>query len=291
MIIDKLRIYDVFVVSLLLFGCTTKLLDDAKDQPEGRELVLIYGFISPEEDEIKISVSRTRSIFDPSLNFDSSLIDDLVITDATVSIENETREVVQLPFDNNTKRYVVPTTQFTIEPGMAYVLRVSTQGKEFTANCTVPLEKVSKISTSLNVVVDILDRITIENLVVRFKDIIGENNFYVVGASFVQPIDGQRFVSDFDSERYVTDVNGDGIDILANGVVFNSEDGLLVTTQIAHVDKLIHDTFKAGFINREANEDDPFFRAVIPPSNIDGEGGYGVFAGFRLTERTEEIRP
>ncbi len=282
----------VLFLILVCFGCTEPV-DDTIEQPQGKELVLIYGFISPDEEQIKVAVSQTRSIFDTTLVFDANTANNLVITDAIVTITNEAGEEVQIPFDDSLKRYVTSSSSLLIEPGKQYTLKVLAQGKEFNATCVVPIEKVVDISASLGFRVDDFGDRT-ENLTIQFKDITATNNFYIVGAQYRQigAIDFETNTANFGEQRFATDITGDGFPIFSNAVVFDIDAGLEITTRVAHVDEFIYNTLKANYINAvQNNNDNPFFRPVIPPTNIKGEGGYGVFAGFRITEKQEEIMP
>ncbi|WP_109298706.1 DUF4249 family protein [Aquimarina sp. AU474] len=285
-----MKYYRLLFMILIFSGCT-EFVDENIAQPEGKELVLIYGFISPEEDRIKVSVSETRSIFDENLDAYLGTEDGLIIKDAMVTIADENGTTIELIYDDTLKRYIISSSLFAIEPGNKYALRVTAKGKEFTASCTIPVEKVEEINTSLGFRIDEFGQRR-ENLRVQFDDISGSNNFYIVGAEY-KPAgipDAELGIAFFDLQRFATDVTGDGFPVISNGTVVNINNGLEITTKVAHTDELIYNTLKANFINsRRSDDGDPFFRPIIPPSNIIGEDGYGVFAGFRLTEKQEEL--
>lgn len=97
-------------------------------------------------------------------------------------------------------------------------------------------------------------------------------------------------ISDFDIERFATDVNGDGLGVSANGTIFNINTTQEITVKVANVDEIIYTTLKASFLNKDQTSN-PFFQPIIPPNNIQGEGGYGVFAGFRLLETKLTLDP
>ncbi len=283
--------YSIILFAFILLGCT-EFVDDQINQPEGEELVLIYGFISPEEEQIKISVSETKSIFDEDVDFVFGTNEDLIIEDATVAMENEDGTSVSLLFDDTLKRYVIPASSFPIEPGNEYRLNVIAKGQSFTATCTIPEGKVEDVISSLGFRIDEFGQ-RVENLKVQFEDIRGTNNFYIVGAKY-KPIGGTDIETSnafFGQQRFVTDVTGDGFPVISDGLVSGISDGLEITAQVGHVDELIYRTLLANFINPRRSDDDPFFRPIIPPTNIEGEGSYGVFAGFRLTEKTENVTP
>ncbi len=90
-------------------------------------------------------------------------------------------------------------------------------------------------------------------------------------------------IADFDTGRFVSDVNRDGLSI-SSGTIANINESLEITVKVVNVDENIFTTLKSVFLN-EYQKGNPFFQPIIPPNNIEGEGGYGVFAGFRLFEK------
>jgi len=285
----KIKHYLIICCSLFLWGCENVVVDEAAE-PQGKKLVLIYGFISPDEEDISIKVSETASVFDNAVNQDGDLQNDLLIKDASVFIENEGGEEIQLPYSDTNLKYSIPSSSFAIEPGKQYILRVNAKGKEFTATCTIPKEKVEEFELSLNTRVS-SGGVRFEVLSFNFMDFEGGSNFYLVGAKYREIGATTDFLTAFfGNERFTTDINGDGLSVVSSTTIDFTQTGLEVIAQVAHVDGLIHDTLKAFSLNRGFGADNPFFQPVVPPTNIKGEGGYGVFAGFRLTEKTEEIR-
>ncbi len=280
-----MKCYIICLLGLLMISCDFDFEDQVNEEPDGERLVLIYGFISPDEEMITVAVSRTISVFDTDVNFDEVSI----ISDATVIIQNENGEQIQLIYEPTNKQYEAPASSFAIESGQSYTLMVTANGKEFMSTCTIPEQKIEDISSDIGFRLDSNGSRT-ENLSVRFDDISGENNFYIVGAQYRSlSFPGEASTANFDIERFATDINGDGLSVTANGQVFGTEEGLEVTIKIAHVDELIYRTLRASFLNEDQESGNPFFQPIIPPNNILGEGGYGVFAGFRITERQEEL--
>ncbi|EZH71492.1 hypothetical protein ATO12_07275 [Aquimarina atlantica] len=282
--------YILLIIGFIVLGCDD-LKEEIRNRPEGEKLVLINGFLSPEEEIIKVEVSKTISVFDKPLQLQQAdFVNTLIIKDAVVVIKNENQEEVELSYSSDSKLYQIASSEFLIEPGKRYTLNVSTEGKEFKATCVIPVTKTESISAAIGF--RAVDGAVVENLNVSFDDIKGENNFYIVGALFnvTNSIEENRSVVNFDIERFATDVNGDGLGISANGTISNTSESLEVTVKVANVDELIYTTLKASFLNKDQTSN-PFFQPIIPPNNIEGEGGYGVFAGFRLLEKTMTLGP
>lgn len=279
----------LFIWSIAMLSCDD-LKKEVEEIPEGKNMVLIHGFLSPEEEMIKVEVSKTISVFSTvAQNNPIDIKNALVIKDAIVTIKNENQKEVSLAYSDEDRLYKVPATEFLIEPGKKYTLKVLAQGKEFTSVCSIPVPKIEDITA--NVGVKIIEGITQENLKVKFKDIKGENNFYIVGAKY-NLLGNTEFSSSisFNDEKFVTDINGDGLEVFSNGVIVNNDQGLEIKIKVANVDELIYRTLRASFLNRNQAEN-PFFQPTIPPNNIEGEGGYGVFAGFRLSEKIITVGP
>lgn len=286
-----MKSYILFIIGcFIILGCDD-LKEEIKNRPEGEKLVLINGFLSPEEEVIKVKVSKTISVFDEPLQIEQIDFENtLLIKDAVVTLKNKNQEEVELIYSSDNKLYEISSDKFLIAPGKSYTLNVVAEGKEFKAVCTIPITKVENVAAAMGL--KIYEGNVRENLIVSFDDIKGENNFYVIGALFnaVDSTEENPTISDFDIERFATDVNGDGLGVSANGTIFNINNTQEVTVKIANVDEFIYTTLKASFLNKDQTGN-PFFQPIIPPSNIQGEGGYGVFAGFRLLEKKLTLDP
>ena len=284
-----MKYFILFIWSIIALSCGD-FKEEVEEIPEGKDLVLIHGFLSPEEEMIKVEVSKTISVFNTmAQNNPIDIKNALAIKDAIVTIKNENQKEVSLVYSSEDRFYKIPAADFLIEPGKKYTLKVLAQGKEFTSVCSIPVSKIEDITA--NVGVKIIEGVTQKSLKVKFKDIKGENNFYIVGAKYTL-LGSTEFSSSvsFNAEKFVTDINGDGLEVFSNGVIVNNDQGLEIKIKVANVDELIYRTLRASFVNRNQAEN-PFFQPTIPPNNIEGEGGYGVFAGFRLSEKTIKVDP
>lgn len=286
-----MKSYILFIIGgFIILGCDD-LKEEIKNKPEGEKLVLINGFLSPEEKVIKVKVSKTISVFDEPLQIEQADFENtLLIKDAVVTIRNENQEEIELIYSNDNKLYEISSDNFLIAPGKSYTLNVIAEGKEFKATCTIPTARVENAIVTKGL--KIYEGNVRENLIVSFDDLKGENNFYIIGALFntVNNTGEDPTISDFDIERFATDVNGDGLGVSANGTIFNINTTQEITVKVANVDEIIYTTLKASFLNKDQTSN-PFFQPIIPPNNIQGEGGYGVFAGFRLLETKLTLDP
>lgn len=274
----------------LLFTECTEFVEDQLPQPDGDTLILIYSYLSPESDEIVVSVSETKSIFDPSLDtmLPLELIEEqFVIKDAVVELLNQEGETIQINYNSDRRRYIIPASSFSIEAGNTYILNVEAKGKRYTASCKIPDEKIDDIALSLVTSANDLFNSS-RNLVVGFEDLADTKNYYIIGAEYeVESSDGSNFFYNvFFEEKYLSDSNRDGLLISDRGGVVNFDGDIEVFAKVTHVDPLIYETLKSNFLNSQASGG-PFYQPIVPPTNIEGENGFGVFAGYRLTEKRE----
>lgn len=243
-----------------------------------KELIQINSFISPMDELIKVRVSRTFSLFselDPE--------EDFRIKDAVVTLSNENGDEVNLIYVDESFANQIPASEFLIVHGKRYFLKVLVDGKEFTASCKIPAQKVGAITTEFN---QRFDGFSFQdNLKVTFEDLTGGNNFYILDGKFLN--DDNQFVSDlfFDLERFVTDANGDGIIISSNTFVFRQNLAGIdkIKIRIANVEEILFQLNRLNYQEQE-NEGNPFLEPIVYPNNIQGDGGIGVFAGYQLTE-------
>ncbi|KAA1243413.1 DUF4249 family protein [Aquimarina sp. RZ0] len=282
-----MKYYFIVLISFLYLGCDD-FGEEVDDRPSGRtQFVLINGFLSPEEPVIRIRVSKTVSIFEDISDLTTAdLRDALTIKNAMVTIMNENQNEIVLTYRSESRAYEIEASEFPIIPGQKYGLKVVTEGKEFTAQSIIPTEIIDDITTTSSQIIN-EGGISLKFLNIQFDDVVGENSFYVVGGTVINldnPDATATFV-DFGSKQFVTDVNGDGIPISVNGQVFNANQNMEVTIRVANTEELIYETLRASFINEDQAASDLFFEPLIPPNNIQGDGGYGVFGGFRLFEK------
>lgn len=283
----KIFIYTV-TVFFLLIGLTSceDIIDPNNLIKNNESLVVINSFISPQDTIISVKVSKTKFIIGQPI-FDSNSDEKFSIKDAKVLLTNEAGESISLPYSEKDFRYQIQAKYFSVKADKKYFLKVIVNEKEFKASCKIPAKRIINISEVLLEREDEEDGRT-QNIKVRFEDIKSQKNYYIVGAEYqiVSKNFVQRSPFDFDSERFVTDFLGDGKEMSSEGkfkIDFFS--GNQIEIQVANVEKDLYETLLSLYRNGK-NEGSPLQEFVIPPNNIKGDEGYGVFAGFQITKKT-----
>ncbi len=283
--IKNVKLYVQYIL-LVIFGfiwCGCETSVDASDLLDNPQLVVINGYLSPQDTELKVQISRSKS----RASNTPENVRDLVIKNATVVIRNENDDEVSLIYNEDILSYVAPATELPILAGQKYFLNVIAEGKEYKASCTIPINMVQEIQQKIT---DETDPFAFGNQKLRLEieDIKDQKNFYIVGAQFTENPDinpdGFTTKVDFEFEQFVTDSNRENGIIKADGFFSFSEipPGTRLNIQVANAERELYEALRATFLN-DYNEDDPFFEPVIGLTNIEGENGFGVFAGYQLT--------
>ncbi len=291
-----------YLLPFLLFGSWFWGCDDVveTDIIQIDEKIFILGLISPENDSISVNISRTLPSLGLELSFDNPEDDaqQFIERNATVTIESASGNSMPLPFLDEELQYAESTENFEIVPGETYTLRVLVDGESYSAQCTVPLENIASIQEQIRRVESEFQS-TEYDLDVGFNDVQNTDNFYLVGALLdVENQDDIFFNStrgiSFELEAFQTDNLRDGSSIVAstsffpalffdenNEIQFPDQD---LVMQVINAEQVLFELLRADYLN-DVNEDDPFIELSIFPNNITGEGGTGVFAGYRYFEK------
>ncbi|MAQ75547.1 MAG: hypothetical protein CL613_04340 [Aquimarina sp.] len=276
----------IFLIStsVLLSSCEfdTEVDLDLQD----KSLLLIHGFISPEEDVIQVEVTKTLSIYDQDIIFDSSSIgEELSIKDASVTITADDGTEALLLFNDESFVYEIDATTFSILPGKRYNLKVIVDQMEFTASTTISVDNVTEIDAEKIIAQDEFGN-EIDYLKVNFRDIPAARNYYVVGANITYEFGEQEVV--FDEDRFIQDrnLNSDFLTAISDFSIF--EDATEVDISIYNVEPIVYQLIRSLSLNN-SNTGDPFYQPIIPPNNIEGEGGYGVFGSYRIKTETVQF--
>ncbi|TPN84391.1 DUF4249 domain-containing protein [Aquimarina algicola] len=275
----------LLLVSVWLAGCETNV--DASDLLDQQQLIVINGFLSPQDTILKVQVSKSESKARGRTNTTN---EDFVIKDATVIIKDEEENEVSLIYSNSSLSYEAPATDLLITPGKKYFLATTVQGKEYTSSCIIPLEQVTGIEQSIGVD-NRDDFIGNRKMKVTIEDIKEKSNYYVVGAEATYSFEGDTSGEttrdlDFEFNRFITDTNRENSVVTADGGFFlpGFAEITKVKIKVANTEEILYNALRAEFINNY-NDDNPFTESVIAPTNIEGENGFGVFAGYQLTEK------
>ena len=276
----------IFLISMSLLLSSCEFDTEVDLDLQDKSLLLIHGFISPEEDVIKVEVTRTLSIYDQDILFDSSSIrEELSIKDASVTITDDDGTEALLLFNDESFVYEIDATTFSILPGKRYDLKVIVDQMEFTASTTISLDNVTEIAAEKIIAQDELGN-EIDYLKVNFRDIPATRNYYVVGANITYEFGEQEVV--FDEDRFIQDrnLNSDFLTAISDFSIF--EDATEVDISIYNVEPIVYQLIRSLSLNN-SNTGDPFYQPIIPPNNIEGEGGYGVFGSYRIKTETVQL--
>lgn len=285
-----------FFFPILGFLMLTSCLDVVEtDIIEIEEKVYISSFISPESDSLFVDVSRTLPALglEFNLNVPNDNINQFLVRDAVVQILDTFGNAIDLPFQEDALRYANSTNTFPIVPGETYELLVLIGNKEYTASCTIPMQRVDEINEE----VIIRDNGFGSNeylLNMSFADIPNGDNFYYLGAylDVDNEFNDRRNVF-FDLQAYQTDALGDGTTISAStnffpAFNFENDSRILLdqelVLQVIHAEESLYQLLRNRYLN-QLNEDNPFIELAVEPKNINGNGGTGLFAGYRYFEK------
>lgn len=263
----------IVICSILQLSCETNV--DASDLLDQQQFIVINGYLSPQDTTLKVQISKSisRASNSPSSN------EDLVITNATVTIEDENQNEISLIYSSQSLNYEAPAADLAIIPGQKYFLTAIVNGEEYKSSCTIPLATVTNVESS---VTDNTDDFNFGNKELRLKieDIRDIRNYYIVGA-----IAAESQV-DFEFNQFTTDANRENGVINVDGF-FNFFDDpsadIMLNIKVVNAEQVVYEALRATFLN-DYNEGDPFFEPVIAPTNIEGKNGFGVFGGYQLKE-------
>ncbi len=274
-------IYHLIVIILVLTTSNCETTADANDLLDTSQLIVINGYLAPQDDIIKIQVSKSQSRAKAS----SSDPEKLVITNAVVSLKNETQTEIFLNYNTATLNYEVNANLFPIEAGKQYYLNVIVNDNVYTSNCKIPVNKATNINETIAVIND--DYLFWYDFNLDFDDPENHDNFYIAGVKRITTTtaetEEQSLLEDID--KFTTDFNKDGLTISIKSTIYEKlENGDSLRLQVANTEKILYTALRSSFLNTY-NEGNPFSDPIILPNNIEGENGYGIFAGYQLTEK------
>ena len=256
----------LFILIFLPFLSSCEENIDAGGLSENTELISIYSYIAPSESTIKVQVGRVVSVFKPPQA-------SLVIENAQVNISDSKGLVANIPFDPVKQLYEleIETSDFKIEEGKTYFLKVQLNGKVYDSKCRVPSGKINneKIGYSYlgNKELNIFFQANSPQDYYIAEVNAGElNNGFVANKGFI--------------ESYVND----------NVINFKSsffeviEKGKLITVRIAQMEELVYRSLLTSLSN-ENFQDTILFQTTVPTSNFSGDDVIGVFGGYLSTEK------
>ena len=196
----------IIILTTVCFFTSCKSLVTDIDIPYNDRLV-IQCFISPQDTLLEVSVTQTApvigEVLDGAERYPNILNAVVVLSDGQKSVTIPYK-TLQLPSSYDAdgeyvftarSRYFLSAKNLAIMAGRTYTLKVSAPGFESVeGSCLIPTKVVAEkdITSVQTMVTGTAGRgggggtITYPSIEVRFKDIVGEENFYSVGQFFYQ---------------------------------------------------------------------------------------------------------
>jgi len=292
----KKNTFITLVITLIatLTGCNKEFDLDHVVAPSQK--IVVFGFISPSHDTIKVEVTRLAHLneIDSCKNLDRRK---LIIPNAIVKIRNE-KLTKQLHFNANTGNYYLPAKEMPIISGSEYSLEVHAEGfKSIHAETKVPLKDTIIMHPEYIEKLSLYDY----NMNFRFNDIPGSKNFYHLFASndcgngmgitdlhFEKDEKFQGLEMFFDTyinpNKYLhsillTDekIDGHTINIKCNVSSFSGTNPNKITFFLLSTDQYYYDYHKHLMLHDPGN-------TFAEPRNIKSNviNGVGVFASYNL---------
>lgn len=239
---------------------------------------VVFAFLSPEEQNIEVSVTLSNPIF----NNKPSGSEFKVVRNALVELEDAAGKKIVLPFDFVKDNYSVPQTMMPLLPGKKYKVLVSFDNYKVYGETTI-LEKVVPIK---NVEATQLGRDEFDNIrysfYTRWDDLANQANYYrIILESRWSSWDGRDTLYGQVLDQLQFDGSNDGKEMfLRTELSFNP---FMMDVKSYFDCYLIHADYPYfEYHKRRLNYfgEDPFGEPLPMYSNIIG-GGLGVVASYR----------
>ena len=273
-----------FWLTIFLFSACESVVE-IPPLPELPPKLVVVSFISPESEEVQVSVSRTVALISAENNGKP-----VYATHAQVTF-SDGKDTVLLAYDAAKQLYT--TKLLPVQPGKTYRLHVrNPDGLQAEARCTVP----QKINTSLTARLDSAERNLDAGgrnykLEMRWQDLPGLGDRYAIISNF-------RFLAnpafpdttfrnlEFESDPFFEDTDQDGrlwversLTISDFAALKNSHslvriNAFLLTTDAAYLK--YHRSLRQYQLNNSFTNPGKLYTNV--------KGGFGVFAAYRVYE-------
>jgi len=126
----------ILVMTTLTSGCQ-KIVDDVTP-PQIESQLVVFSFLSPDEDFIKVEVSVSRPVFGKIRSRGG--VD--YVKNASVVITDDAGVSATLLFNDSFENYWINQSSYPILPGKKYTVTVLANGKAVSGSCIVPQSKV-----------------------------------------------------------------------------------------------------------------------------------------------------
>lgn len=270
---------------LMILASCEKLATNVDTPKVSPELVL-FSFISPEEEYIRVQLTLSKPVFGKQNTSNPYNY----VRDAIVTITNDGGQSVTLVYADSVNGYVVDKSTFPVEASRRYTITVVSGSKKATASCTVPSDTVN--------FTDITYKKTGEpgmtdgplfRYQYKWNDVASEVNYYRAASQyFYELAPGMNYAQEICNTLH-TDEGRDGNTLNGTCEDYNSYyEGDTTRNNIGFY--LLNTDVHYYEYHRRRLEyfgDDPFSEPFPQYTNVDG--GLGVFCSYRRTMRTIKI--
>ena len=125
-----------YLCLLILITSCEKLVTDV-DVPVVNSQLVMYAFLSPDEDTMIVQLYQSRPVFN-SNNIDPSI----PLSDAVVNIKSKSGSSAVFSFNAQLGLYELAQTSFNLIPGETYTVTATRNGQSIYGTTTVPLHVV-----------------------------------------------------------------------------------------------------------------------------------------------------
>lgn len=275
--------YSLLVLVIVISSACEKIVTNV-DIPKVEAQMVLFGFISPEENTINVELTLSKPIFGGSNGKGLGAFEP--IKDASVIITNESGQAVTLNYVDTAEAYQVSQSVYKIEPGRTYTITAVSPTKSVKAVCTVPLDTVPLTEFTSAKLGGASGNGTGPSFkhVCKWNDPIQTGNYYRLAIQQYYP----NSPGGVNNDVY----NGFFDDATQNGKLFSAtcEDyWYQPDTNYREVYLLNTDIHYYEYMRRRVNYygDDPFSEPFPQYSNV--QNGLGVFCSFRRTKRSIAI--
>jgi hypothetical protein len=246
--------------------------------PPSEPKIVVTGFLSPDDDTIKIIVRKSRALYVQSQGWENQFP---IVNNATVTLSDGASSVI-LPFDSQSACYKILSSSMPVIPGKTYFLEVTTpEGHKATSSCVVPERIGNGIVSEIEITsIDTINQYgSAMKVSFRFRDIPGNGNFYRISAGafinyeyftepYFQEIGFER------GENFVTDKNKEDnyFNFRTHEIYLYDSENIALYISLMLTDENYYNYHKSIY---SFEGDNPFSEPTPVFTNING--GLGVF--------------
>jgi hypothetical protein len=280
----------LYILVLLLFALTSCEKNAENVDPPAAEVQLVlYSFISPEDDLTRVDLTLS----DPIFTGKKSSGEIKPVTDAIVEIKDGAGNSTILTYVDSVSQYQVSASTFAIQPGQTYYITATSGNKKVSGSCTVPVDNANFSNVKYQKTGDPSSSFSGPYFRYNYewKDIPGRADYYsVTTASAFVDWDGDTSYRNICQSLPVDDSGNDGQTL--SGLCEDFEYGrdimgggqftiafFLVTSDVHY-----YEYHKRRIPYQQG---DPFSEPYEQYSNV--EGGLGLFCSYRKSKTLMKV--